>query len=123
MTALPESFNTRSADAGKTAARVRPARGLSFLQTRSIRLRLSGAFVLFLLLALTLGLFSIVELKNVNQVSADIRDRWLQSTRTLGDLNNFTSDYRAAEASTLLSSTPGRLARTDRELTELDVNV
>jgi signal transduction histidine kinase len=123
MTALPESFNTRSAAAGKAAARARPARGLSFLQTRSIRLRLSGAFVLFLLLALTLGLFSIVELKNVNQVSADIRDRWLQSTRTLGDLNNFTSDYRAAEASTLLSSTPARLARTDRELTELDVNV
>ena len=123
MTALPESFKTRSAAAGETAARARPARGLSFLQRRSIRLRLSGAFVLFLLLALTLGLFSIVELRNVNQVSADIRDRWLQSTRTLGDLNNFTSDYRAAEASILLSSTPARLARTDRELAELDANV
>ena len=123
MTALPESLKTRSAAAGQTAARARPARGLSFLQTRSIRLRLSGAFALFLLLALTLSLFSIVELRNVNQVSADIRDRWLQSTRALGDLNNFTSDYRAAEASTLLSSTLAGRARTDRELADLDAYV
>ena len=123
MTAIPESSKTRSATAGESAAHAHPARGLSFLRTRSIRLRLSGAFVLFLLLALTLGVFSIVELRNVNQVSADIRDRWLQSTRALGDLNNFTSDYRAAEASSLLSSRPAQRARTDGELTELDASV
>lgn len=120
MTALPESFKARSARAGETAPGVRPTGWPSALRAGSIRLRLSGAFVLFLLLALTLGLFSIVELGKVNQVSADIRDRWLQSTRALGDLNNFTSDYRAAEAGGLLSSTPAQRAQTDRELAELD---
>lgn len=120
MTALPESFKARSARAGETAPGVRPTGWPGALRAQSIRLRLSGAFVLFLLLALTLGLFSIVELGKVNQVSADIRDRWLQSTRALGDLNNFTSDYRAAEAGSLLSSTPEQRAETGRELAELD---
>ncbi len=70
----------------------------------SIRFRISAAFVLFLMLVLVLGLFSIRQLGMVNHVSSDIRNRWLQSTRIIGDLNNYTSDYRAAEASYILST-------------------
>jgi len=36
------------------------------------------------------------------------RRLWLPTTRVLGDLNNFTSDFRAAEGSDLLSSNPAR---------------
>ena len=42
----------------------------------------------------------------MNEASADIRGHWLQSTLLLGDLNNDTSDYRAAEANLILSENP-----------------
>jgi len=82
-------------------------------QRHSIRIRLSLAFVLLGLLVLVLGLFSVWWLSDVNAASAEIRDRWLQSSHLLGDLNNFTSDYRAAEASHLLATS--RIERTASE--------
>lgn len=89
-------------------------------QWRSIRARLSAVFLLFLMLVLVLGAFSIQELRAVNQVSAEIRDRWLQSTRVLGDLNNYTSDARAAEASRLLAQNSAQKAAVEREIETLD---
>src|SRR5262249_34742682 len=60
-------------------------------------------------------------LSDFNQVSADIRDRWLPNTRLLGDLNNFTSDFRAAEGRYLLSQTPAERAATEKEMETLDL--
>jgi len=90
------------------------------IQQHSLKVQLSAVFLSLLSLLIFLGLFSISELGDVNQVSADIRDHWLQSTRILGDLNNYTSDYRAAEASHLLASTPQLMAATDSEVAVLD---
>src|SRR6202011_3441199 len=45
----------------------------------------------------------------------------LPNTRLLGDLNNFTSDFRAAEGRYLLSQTPAQLAATDGEMEQLDL--
>src|SRR5215471_15347358 len=90
-------------------------------QLRSIRFRLSAVFFFFFLLVLVLGFFSIDRLSDFNSVSADIRDRWLPNTRLLGDLNNFTSDFRAAEGRYLLSQTPAELAATAKEMEQLDV--
>jgi signal transduction histidine kinase len=89
----------------------------------SLRWRLSLAFSLFLALNLLLGVFSIYELNNVNQVSAVIRDRWLQSVRVLGDLNNFTSDFRAAEATSILASTPEEVRHADAGVAQLDAQI
>jgi two-component system, OmpR family, sensor kinase len=88
---------------------------------RSIRFRLSAVFFFFFLLVLVLGVFSIGQLSDSNRVSADIRDRWLPNTRLLGDLNNFTSDFRAAEGRYLLSQTPAERAATEKEMEELDL--
>jgi len=88
-------------------------------QRHSIRIRLSLAFILLGLLVLVLGLFSVWWLSDVNAASAEIRDRWLQSSRLLGDLNNFTSDYRAAEASHLLATSKAEMAADDKELLAL----
>lgn len=88
---------------------------------RSIRFRLSAVFFFFFLLVLVLGVFSIGQLSDFNRVSADIRDRWLPNTRLLGDLNNFTSDFRAAEGRYLLSQTPAERAATEKEMEELDL--
>ena len=90
-------------------------------QLRSIRFRLSAVFFFFFLVVLVLGFFSIDRLSDFNRVSADIRDRWLPNTRLLGDLNNFTSDFRAAEGRYLLSQTPAQLAATDGEMEQLDL--
>ena len=72
-------------------------------QPHSIRFHLTAVFLLFFLLVVVLGMFSIWRLSNFNRLSADVAEVWLPNTRALGDLNNFTSDFRAIEGSNLLS--------------------
>jgi signal transduction histidine kinase len=59
-------------------------------------------------------------LANFNSLSADVAEVWLPTTRALGDLNNYTSDFRAFEGNALLTSDPGEIAATEKQLTELD---
>jgi two-component system, OmpR family, sensor kinase len=88
-------------------------------QARSIRVRLSLVFLFFFLLIILLGCFGIWTLAHLNEASAQIRDHWIESIRILGDLNNFTSDLRAAEGGILLSSRPGEVARNDKDIADL----
>jgi two-component system, OmpR family, sensor kinase len=92
-------------------------------QPRSIRFHLSAVFIFFFLLIIFLGMFSIARLRDFNDVSAGIADLWLPTTRVLGDLNNFTSDFRAAEGSDLLSSNPSETAAIEMEMIELDRSI
>jgi two-component system, OmpR family, sensor kinase len=89
-------------------------------QPHSVRSRLASVFVFFFLLAGTLGLFSISQLSSFNRLSANVAEVWLPTTRAIGDLNNFTSDFRAIEGSHLLSSDPSEIAATEKEMEELD---
>jgi signal transduction histidine kinase len=89
----------------------------------SIRFHLSAVFFFFFLLVVVLGLFSIMRLHGFDKVSSDIVDLWLPNTRALGDLNNFTSDFRAAEGSSLLATRPADLATFEREMGELDTAI
>jgi len=90
---------------------------------RSIRLLLSAASLLLLVQAVLLGAFGIARLGDVNRVSEEIRSRWLQDTRLLGDLNNYMSDYRAGEGTYLLSRTPRELAAGAQDLAGLDARL
>src|ERR1700733_11510994 len=92
-------------------------------QPRSIRYHLSAVFFFFFLLVVVLGLFSIMRLHGFDQVSSDIVEVWLPNTRALGDLNNFTSDFRAIEGSNLLSSDPFEIAATERQMAALDRSI
>lgn len=92
-------------------------------QSRSIRFHLSAVFFFFFLLVVILGLFSISRLSDFDKVSSDIVDLWLPNTRVLGDLNNFTSDFRAAEGSSLLSTRATDLAASEAEMGELDRSI
>jgi len=96
---------------------------IALRQPRSIRFHLSLVFFFTLLLVAVLGFFSIWRLSDLDKVSADIRDHWLKTTRLLGDLNNFTSDFRAAEGENLLSSTPLEASESEKELAVLDQSV
>src|SRR5580658_8075724 len=78
-------------------------RSATMRQPRSIRFHLSLVFIFFFLLIFFLGMLSIARLRDFNKISADIADQWLPNTRALGDLNNYTSDFRAAEGTMLLS--------------------
>ncbi len=89
-------------------------------QPRSIRFHLSVVFIFFFLLIFFLGMLSIARLRDFNNVSADIADVWLPNTRVLGDLNNYTSDFRAAEGNNLLSSDPGKSDSIEQEMVDLD---
>ncbi len=87
---------------------------------RSIRYHLAGVFFVFFLLVVVLGSFSIWRLSNFNALSADVAEVWLPTTRALGDLNNYTSDFRAFEGSALLSLDPSETAATEKQMEELD---
>lgn len=89
----------------------------------SIRNRLSLAFVLLGLLLGAVGLLSLRWLGDVNAASVEIRDRWLQSSRLLGDLNNATSDFRTAEADFLLSEDGGQRRVHQEEMVRLRAEV
>ena len=69
------------------------------------------------------GCSASARLRDFNNVSADIADLWLPTTRVLGDLNNFTSDFRAAEGSDLLSSNASEIAAIEKEMVELDRSI
>ena len=92
-------------------------------QPHSIRFHLTAVFLLFFSLVVVLGLFSIWRLSNFNRLSADVAELWLPTTRVLGDLNNFTSDFRAIEGSNLLSSDPAETAATERQMAALDRSI
>jgi two-component system OmpR family sensor kinase len=89
-------------------------------RTRSIAARLSLVFIFLFLLVILLGLFGLGSLSYFNSVSSQVQDRWLPSTRVLGDLNNFTSDFRAAEAASLLVANASELETREKEMATLD---
>ncbi len=89
-------------------------------QPQSIRSHLAAVFLLFFALVVILGAFSIWRLSNFDVLSADVAEVWLPTTRALGDLNNYTSDFRAFEGSELLSSDPAEAAANEQQMADLD---
>lgn len=89
----------------------------------SIRARLFAVFLLLFLLVMFLGLQSLNSLNYSNDVSRQVRVRWLPSTRALGDLNNYTTDFPAAVAAVLRSRTEDEKATLRQQLAALDRNV
>src|SRR5271155_2702550 len=90
---------------------------------RAIRILLSVASLLVLVLMIGLGAFSLQRLGDVNRVSDEIRNQWLQDIRLIGDLNNYMSDYRTGEGTHLLSNTTAELTASETEIAELNSQV
>lgn len=89
----------------------------------SIRIRLYSVFAFLVILVIGLGIFGFARLSDVNHASEVIRDHWLRDTRILGDLNNYMSDYRAAEATRLLASTPPEFIASEKQIASLHETV
>ena len=88
-----------------------------------IALRLFLVFLFLLLLMALLGVLDVASLSYFNAASSQVRDRWLPSTRVLGDLNNLTSDHRVAESSLLLSGDARDLVAGERQLDDLERSI
>jgi len=109
--------------APRVAGVPQPRRWIRRLQPRSVRVRLYLVLALLFLLVIGLGAFGIARLSEVNRVSEVIRNHWLRDTRILGDLSNYMSDYRTAEATQLLASTQLGFAASEKEITTLGATV
>jgi len=84
-----------------------------------MRVRLYSVSALLFVSILGLGAFGFARLADVNHASEVIRNHWLSDTGILGDLSNYMSDYRAAEANLLLSATPAEVTASERDLAAL----
>lgn len=71
---------------------------------RTLQSRLAFISVMLFVMIACFGAFTLHLFSEYNQLSNNVRGRWLPSTRLLGDLNNTTSDFRAAEGDALLAS-------------------
>ncbi len=80
-------------------------------------------FLFLFLLVIVLGSESLRSLSYVNDASAQIRIRWLPSTRALGDLNNLTTDFPAAEVAVLRAPNASERASSQRQIADLDRGV
>ncbi len=106
-------FGDDPADHGASAVKYR----------QTLRGRLSLFFLALFAIIVSLGVVSVWSLGTSNEASTDVRDRWLPNTRLLGDLNNFTSDYRTAEADILLASDETARAGALHDLQQLDQQI
>src|SRR5258708_37096811 len=100
-----------------------PHRGTRWFQPHSLRVPLYWVVALLFMLVIGLGVFGFARLSAVNHVSEVIRNHWLRDTRILGDISNYMTDYRAAEATRLLSSTPADSAASEKEMATLDATL
>jgi two-component system, OmpR family, sensor kinase len=89
-------------------------------QPQSIRVHLAAVFLLFFALVAVLGMFSISRLSNFNLLSADVAQVWLPTMRAVGDLNNYTSDFRAIEGGSLLAANAAEVVAAEKDMTGLD---
>lgn len=89
----------------------------------TIGFRLAAAFLLLFAILVGFGLGGLSRVDAFKAESEAIRERWLKSTRFLGDLNNYTSDFRALEATFLVATTPAELAALAKETRTLDAAV
>ena len=89
----------------------------------SIRARLSFVFIFLFLLVIVLGIESLNGLSYVNEASAQIRDRWLPSTRALGDINNLTTDFPAAVSLALRAGSTNERVAIERQIANTDAGI
>jgi two-component system OmpR family sensor kinase len=92
-------------------------------RAQSIKARLSFVFLMLFLMVILIGFEALRSLSNVNDASSQIRVRWLPSTRALGDLNNYTTDFPAAEAALAHASGTLEQSAVKRQMADLDRNI
>ena len=117
---MDDTITSSNSQYHRSATRGTQEAGASTGYNLSIRARLALLFLALFATFLMLGAASLWSLSHSNQVSTAVRDRWLPNVRLLGDLNNYTSDYRTAEANTLLAANSAEMENSLHETRQLD---
>ncbi|MGE5411128.1 MAG: methyl-accepting chemotaxis protein [Clostridiales bacterium] len=88
-----------------------------------IRSKLLLSFSITILLTLTLGLFSINKLADVNSTSTDMETNWMPSLKYVSDMNTNTSDFRVAELQHILSLSDQEMSKYEKEIEKQNANL
>jgi signal transduction histidine kinase len=86
----------------------------------SVRTRFFSVFLFVIATVIVVGSFGIWRLSDYRTYSDDLRDVFFRSTEYLGDLNNYTSDFRADEGALLLAGRTDDTRSIVREMVTLD---
>jgi len=89
----------------------------------SVRTRFYSVFLVVIAAVIVVGSFGIWRLSDYRTYSDDLRDVFFRSTEYLGDLNNYTSDFRSDEGALLLADRQGDTRAIGREMIMLDAQI
>ncbi|OGH01310.1 MAG: hypothetical protein A2600_00955 [Candidatus Lambdaproteobacteria bacterium RIFOXYD1_FULL_56_27] len=80
--------------------------------------RLGMGFGIVLVLMGILGAFALVELSKMNEIAAELANRWMPSIRRLGAINTLHSDFQITEFRHILSLDPQSMQQVEQEMAE-----
>lgn len=83
-----------------------------------IATKLIASFLAVLALTSVMGVFSIIQLGQVNQATTDIRDNWMPAMRAASAMRFFAANYRLKENRHILADSPQEQAVMEQEATE-----
>jgi methyl-accepting chemotaxis protein len=81
-----------------------------------IALKLTLGFGSLLALLAFLGVFSLIQMGDINGMSTEIATNWMPSIRYVEEMNTNTSDYRIAELKHIISEKPEEMDAAERDM-------
>ncbi|MBB3924519.1 methyl-accepting chemotaxis protein [Sphingobium jiangsuense] len=81
---------------------------------------MAAAFIMLLALLAAIGLFAIMKIGEVNQLSSIMRTRTLPATQLVGDLHAYTSQYRIQQSGHITAQTPEAKDKAEKMLRNAD---
>lgn len=79
-----------------------------------ISAKLLSAFAALLVIMAGIGAFAIVKIGEVNELSSEMRSRWLPASQIIGDVHAYTSQYRIKQTEHVSAPTPEAKARMEK---------
>src|SRR3546814_3813998 len=80
----------------------------------SISAKMIMAFAGLLAMIAGIGAFAVFKIGEVNDLSAQMRTRWLPATQLIGDIHAYNAQHRISQSTLVLAVDPGR-RRTGRK--------
>ena len=76
----------------------------------SITAKMASASLALLLMMAGIGLFATSRIGAVNELSMEMRSRWLPATQLIGDLHAYMWQYRVQQSNLIAATTPEKLS-------------
>ena len=80
----------------------------------SITAKMASAFLALLLMMAGIGLFATSRIGAVNELSMEMRSRWLPATQLIGDLHAYMWQYRVQQSNLIAATTPEAKQRAEK---------